>query len=356
MKLKSIIAVAAAAGFIIAGANAAHAQARRSAASTPKLEDLPCFPVDTIATQDHETFVILFSNNTWKYYRPSLERLNDLEIYTRHWDTTQVFAYKSIELADLPPIVDLKLINTLGDFHYPIKGRVFSKYGPRGRRNHNGVDIPLKTGDPIHSVFDGRVRYAKFNGGGFGNLIIVRHTNGLETWYAHLSRNNVRAGDYVKAGQIIGYGGSTGRSRGPHLHFEMRYCDQTFDPEFILDFEAGNIRYQTFALEKSFFSIRSRATDQLEEDDDFENYAFAASEEGGELTSEEIIARLESNQTKASGKASQASGDAVYHKIVQNDYLGKLARRYGVTVGQICRLNNITENTTLKLGRTLRIK
>lgn len=357
VKIKHFLTAVSAVVFVIAGISASSAQARRSSASPPKIEDLPCFPVDTIATDDHETFVILFSNNTWKYYRPALRRLNDLEVYTQHWDTTQVFAYKSIELADLPPVIDLKLITSLDDFHYPIKGCVFSKYGPRGRRNHNGVDIPLKTGDPIYSVFDGRVRYARFNSGGFGNLIIVRHANGLETWYAHLSRNNVRAGDYVKSGQIIGYGGSTGRSRGPHLHFEMRYCDQTFDPEFIVDFESGNIRYQTFALEKSFFSIRSRATDQLEEDDDFENYAFAASGEGEDPTSEEIIARLESNKGKSSSaKTAQSSGDAVYHKIVQNDYLGKLARRYGVTVGQICRLNNITENTTLKLGKTLRIK
>lgn len=356
MKSNLIITAAIAVTFIFSTGSAS-AQARRSGNTPPKLEDLPRFPIDTIATQDPETRVILYSNNTWSYYRPGLERHNDLDIYTRHWDTTQVFAYKTIELADLPGVVDLKLIGSLSDFHYPIKGKVFSKYGPRGRRNHNGVDIPLKTGEPIYSTFDGRVRYAKFNTGGFGNLIIVRHPNGLETWYAHLSRNNVAAGDYVKAGQIIGYGGTTGRSRGPHLHFEMRYCDQTFDPEFIVDFENGNIRYQTFALEKSFFNIRSRATDQLEEGDDFDNFAFAAPDGNEELTSEEIIARLESGgQAKTKASVSQGNANAVYHTIRQNDMLGKLAIKYGVSIDQICRLNNITRTTTLRLGKTLRVK
>ena len=97
------------------------------------------------------------------------------------------------------------------------------------------------------------------NTGGFGNLVIVRHPNGLETWHAHLSKLNVQVNEYVKTGQVIGFSGNTGRSRGPHLHFEMRYCDQTFDPEFIIDFPTGCLKYHTFALEKSFFNIHSRA-------------------------------------------------------------------------------------------------
>jgi len=347
--------LAAAAAFMF-GIGMASAQARRPA--IPKLDDLPRIPIDTIATQCADTQIILYSNNTWSYYRPALMRYNDAEIFTRHWDTTQIFSYRSVELTDLPMVTELKLISSLSDFHPPITGRVLSKYGVRGRRSHNGVDIPLRVGDPVHAAFDGRVRYARFNTGGFGNMVIIRHHNGLETWYAHLTRNNVTAGDYVKAGQVIGFGGSTGRSRGAHLHFEMRYFDQSFDPEFIVDFESGNIRYQTFALERSFFNIRSRATDQLEEDDDFMDYAFAALENGEELTSEEIIARIESGAPRPQSRAASNAntGGEVYHTVVQNDMLSKLAVRYNVTVAQICRLNNITPETTLRLGRRLRIR
>lgn len=107
-------------------------------------------------------------------------------------------------------MVDLNLVKDLSGFKAPVVGSVLSKYGPRGRRNHNGVDIPLKIGEPIYAAFDGKIRYAKYNTGGFGNLVIVRHENGLETWHAHLSKLNVKVNDYVKCGQVIGFCGSTG--------------------------------------------------------------------------------------------------------------------------------------------------
>lgn len=339
-------------------ASAAPKKRKPAVAVAPKLEDLPKRAMDTLKTDDPETKVIIYSNNTWSFYRPSLARLDNLPIYNKHWDTTQVFAYRSIELVDLPPIVELKLISSLNDYCTPLRGKVFSKYGRRGRRNHNGVDIPLRTGEPIYAAFDGRIRYSKYNTGGFGNLVIVRHTNGLETWNAHLSKLNVAPNEYVKAGQVIGFGGSTGRSRGPHLHFEVRYCDQTFDPEFLFDFESGQLRYQTFALEKSFFNINSRASEQLDEDDDFETMALLGSQTD-DTSSEDILERIAKAQEppKAAPKTAVISqSGAVYHTIRQGDILGKLSLRYGVSIDQICRLNNISRATTLKLGRKLRVK
>jgi LysM repeat protein len=315
--------------------------------------------MDTIA-KDSVTKIIIYTNNTWSYYRPSLKVMDVLPVYRDHWDTSQVFAYRSVELKDLPAVIELPLITSFKEYHYPIRGRVFSKYGPRGRRNHNGVDIPLKTGEPIYAVFDGRVRYAKYNTGGFGNLVIVRHTNGLETWNAHLTKLNVKPNDYVKAGQVIGFGGSTGRSRGPHLHFETRYADQTFDPERLIDFETGSLRYQTFALERSYFNIHSRASDQLEEDDDAGTDAMAAllAESGeGESASEDILEKIAKAQQKPATVSSQSTSGAVYHTVRQGDMLGSISRKYGVSIDQICRLNpGLTRTTILKLGRRLRVK
>lgn len=329
-----------------------YAQSRKPSTTyvSPKLEDLPRRPIDTIKTADPETKVIIYSNNTWEFYRPDMSRLSVFKTYRVNWDTTSVFSYRNVELHDLPDVVNLKLVDSLSEFSPPIVGNIFSKYGPRGRRNHNGVDIPLKVGEPILASFDGKVRYSKYNTGGFGNLVIVRHPNGLETWHAHLSKVNVKSGDYVKRGQVIGYGGSTGRSRGPHLHFEVRYQDQTFDPEFIFDFQRGELRNKEFALERRFFNIRSRASEILEEDDDLLP---------GSGT--DLLADTEHNSVaKAIAPPKPASTapktGTIYHTIKSGDMLGRLAIKYGVTVDQICRLNNIQRTTTLALGRKLRIK
>ena len=362
MKLRHILLVITLVCFTVS----LTAQTRRRSTTAPgttapKLEDLPKRPLDTIPTSDPETKIILFSNNTWSYYRPSLERLDALPVYTQHWDTTGVFAYRDIAYNDLPPVVELKLVDDLTQFKSPVTGKVLSKYGPRRRRNHNGVDIPLRPGEPVYATFDGRVRYAKYNTGGYGNLVIVRHRNGLETWNAHLSKLNVKPNDYVKAGQVIGFSGNTGRSRGPHLHYEMRYQDQTFDPEFIVDFETGQLKYQTFALEKSFFNIHSRASEILEEEDEYD-LPLLTSNDSGDSTSQDILDQIAEAQQKEKKAAVQqkpagiSSSGAIYHTIKSGDMLGKLAIRYGVTIDQICRLNGITRNTVLRLGKKLRIK
>ncbi len=215
--------------------------------SVPKLEDLPRRAIDTLDTDDSNIKIVIFTNNTWCYYYPDLNERMDREVYREHWVNDRVFAYTDIQAQRAPPVIDLQLIDRYGDFHAPAIGKVFSKYGTRGRRRHQGVDIPLSVGEPIYAAFNGKVRYARYNTGGYGNLVIIRHENGLETWYAHLTRCNVAQDDYVTAGTVIGFCGNTGRSRGAHLHFEMRYCDQAFDPEHLIDFSTGDLRYQTFA-------------------------------------------------------------------------------------------------------------
>lgn len=335
---------------------------RRKTYTPPKIEELPRLPVDTIDTSDPETKVILYTNNTWSYYRPQMSLYDELPVYAQHWDTSQIFSYKSIELTDLPDMLDLCLINHSADFHYPVKGAVISKYGIRKRRNHNGVDIPLRTGEPIYATFEGKIRYSKYNTGGYGNLVIVRHKNGLETWYAHLSRTNVQENEYVKAGQVIGYGGSTGRSTGPHLHYEIRYCDQSFDPEFLVDFSDGGLKTELFALEKKFFNIHSRASELLIEDEEV-NFDFPETDanlmllaEMGDTAASKQLLALAVAREEAAEKARKEAEQAVYHTIVSGDMLGSISRKYGVSIDQICRLNNMNRNTTLRLGRKLRIK
>jgi len=212
-------------------------------------------PLDTLQTINEAVKIVIYNDNSWKYVRDR-EFVKDSSIYTKYWDTSTLFPYKEYPLSEMPASLAIDLVDSLKCYHYPYKGSIRSKYGIRYRRRHQGVDIPVKTGDPIYATFDGRVRISEYNRGGYGNLIIVRHDNGLETYYGHLSERLVQSGEWVEAGQIIGLGGSTGRSTGPHLHFETRYYGQAFDPERLIDFESGILRRQTFLLKKSFFDIR----------------------------------------------------------------------------------------------------
>ena len=164
-------------------------------------------PLDTLQTINEAVKIVIYNDNSWKYVRDR-EFVKDSSIYTKYWDTSTLFPYKEYPLSEMPASLAIDLVDSLKCYHYPYKGSIRSKYGIRYRRRHQGVDIPVKTGDPIYATFDGRVRISEYNRGGYGNLIIVRHDNGLETYYGHLSERLVQSGEWVEAGQIIGLGGS----------------------------------------------------------------------------------------------------------------------------------------------------
>jgi hypothetical protein len=163
---------------------------------------------------------------------------------------------RNLPLDSLPDEINLRLLKDSATFCFPIKNIITSPYGWRERwqRPHRGVDILLRTGDPVRACFDGVVRIARPMGG-YGNLVVLRHENGLETVYGHLSKIMVKPRQKVNAGDIIGLGGSTGRSTGPHLHFEVRFQYEPFDPEWILDFSNYTLRTRRLHLDKTYFGI-----------------------------------------------------------------------------------------------------
>ena len=164
----------------------------------------------------------------------------------------------------LPDEINIVLAKDSTDFCFPVKDMKTSPYGWRWQRGHHGVDIRLRTGEPIHAAFGGTVRIAS-RMGGYGNCIVLRHPNGLETLYGHLSKINVKLGQQVTAGEVIGLGGNTGNSTGPHLHFECRFLYQPFDPEWILDFSNYSLRTRLLHLDKSYFGItKPRKGEELE--------------------------------------------------------------------------------------------
>jgi murein DD-endopeptidase MepM/ murein hydrolase activator NlpD len=288
----------------------------------------PSDVIDTLDTANEHIKVILRADNTWSYYKtPGFQQVTG--VFDEHWDETKTNPY-GIEQANLPSQWSLWLVDSLDQYHCPFQGSVYyrGKFGVRRGRRHQGVDLPLKTGDPIYAAFTGKVRMSKYLGA-FGNLVVIRHENGLETFYAHLSKRSVEVGDWVNAGDVIGLGGSTGRSTGPHLHFETRYNGFAFDPQWLIDFEKGLLRHRLFVLKKKYFNIYSNY------EQDFED----------EMKNEE------------DDKKEDAEREAMrWYTIKSGDTLGRIAINNGTTVNAICRLNGIKPTTTLKIGRKIRVR
>lgn len=288
----------------------------------------PTDPVDTLDTVNECVKVVLYADNTWKYYKtPGFEKLSG--VFDDHWNTSDSNPYK-VTFEQLPQSWSLWLVDSLDQYHCPFQGDIHyrGKFGIRRGRRHQGVDLPLKTGEPVYAAFTGKVRMSKYFGG-FGNLIVIRHENGLETFYGHLSQRNVSEGDWVNAGEVIGLGGSTGRSTGPHLHFEARYQGFAFDPQWLIDFKTGDLRHRLFVLKKKYFSPYSNY------EQDFDDEAFNEEEDRKE------------DAERAAMK---------WHVVRSGDTLGRIAINNGTTVSALCRLNGITPNTVLKIGRKLRVR
>ncbi|MFT4521190.1 MAG: murein DD-endopeptidase MepM/ murein hydrolase activator NlpD [Bacteroidia bacterium] len=255
----------------------------------------------------------LFKEINWWDFDTALIPCHDSYCYS--WDSLNVDGPR---LSNLDSILGVTIALTEHDCGYvhPCSGKINSDFGWRSYRMHNGIDIDLETGDPICAAFDGVVRIAKYNYGGYGNYVMIRHYNGLETLYGHLSDRFVFPNQTVRAGDIIGLGGSTGRSSGPHLHFEVRYKGIPIDPNKIIEFDSNALRMDSVYLSLSDFSPP--------------------------------------HPSKMASPRSTSS--KVYHKVRSGDTLWAISRRHGTTVSRICRLNGINENKALRVGQTLRIR
>lgn len=315
-----------------AAARARHAYEREPVVSCP----VGNVAGDTLLTSNPDIRIVLMPDYSWRYIKDPAAVQQD-PVFTRNWDTRSTDPYRT-PLDSLPYSWNVWVVDSLGSYHCPNHVEVYSPYGVRHGRRHQGVDLPLKTGDPVYAAFDGKVRVSAYTGG-YGNLIILRHANGLETFYGHLSKSNVKPGDWVHAGQVIGQGGSTGRSSGPHLHFETRWQGYSFDPQRLIDFKTGNLRHRLFLLRRRYFNDNSKF---LQSDDDEEAIA---------LSDAEDYRKAEEERKKAEAAMEQ------WHKIKKGDTLSGIAKKYHTTVNAICRLNKgLTTKTTLQLGRSIRVR
>ena len=292
-------------------------------------------PVDTLDVGDSRFQIVLRDDNTWTVIK-NISALAEDDIFKKYWKTNVTNPY-NIPIESVEYRTTIFLVDSVSRFVCPRQGKVFSKFGVRHGRRHQGADVPYPHGTPVYCAFDGRVRLAESHRG-YGNLIIIRHENGLETFYGHLSRIDVKVGQWVHAGDLIGLGGSTGRSSGPHLHFETRYKGFAFDPEWIIDFEHGCLRKNAFVLRRSFLSAESRYIPTTIDEEE-EQY----------LTEEQIKAEEE--------RIAKERAAMKYHTIRSGDTLSGIASKYGTSVSKICSLNpGLKATTVLSVGRKIRVK
>lgn len=223
----------------------------------------------------------------------------------REFDTDVIFDRSGPSIADT---ATLRLGRAACDSHFPICGKVTSPFGPRHRRMHYGVDIELDRGDTVVAAFEGMVRISRYHSQ-FGHVVVIRHANGLETLYGHLSHRSVNTGDVVEAGQVIGLGGSTGRSTGDHLHFETRYLGHPIDPRMLFDIEEGVLRAEELHVHPGLFRTSS-------------------------ATTKNPAQRV--------------------HVVRRGDTLSSIARRRGTSVQALCRTNRLRTTSTLRVGQRIR--
>ena len=225
-----------------------------------------------------------------------------------NWNNQYVHAYGNAIIPDTYTI-------DLTGFHMPTPStKITSPFGPRWRRMHNGLDLKVNIGDTIVAAFDGKVRIVKYERRGYGKYVVIRHDNGLETVYGHLSKQLVEENQLVKAGEVIGLGGNTGRSTGSHLHFETRFLGIAINPIYMFDFPKQDIVADTYTFRRTQGSSK----------------------------------RAGSHDTQV------ADGTIRYHKVKSGDTLSRIAKLRGVSVSTLCKLNRIKPTTTLRIGQVLR--
>ena len=255
-----------------------------------------------------------------------IDLIEDLEpepdIYTEGWNSKRVNPFKE---SDVP---DTKVIDVTG-YCMPVPGKVTSNYGYRAKfgRMHKGIDLAIRSNDTIYAAFDGKVRLTNYEARGYGNYVILRHPNGLETVYGHLNKALVKPDQVVRAGQPIALGGSTGRSTGPHLHFETRYMGYAINPSAIFDFANHTTDTDTYQFSKKTYT-KAR------------NYAPSKN-----------LAKSENGNPYKTGDS-----DIATYTVRKGDTLTSIARSYGMSATRLRKLNKMGSSDRIRAGQVLKLK
>ena len=246
-------------------------------------------------------------------------------------DWNNIYAHRATALPDTFKI-------NLRGFCMPTDNRVVtSNFGARWGRRHKGIDVKVYIGDTIRAAFSGKVRMVKYEAGGYGKYVVIRHGNGLETIYGHMSKHLVAEDEIVEAGQPIGLGGNTGRSTGSHLHFETRLCGVALNPALMFDFKNQDVVGDYYMFYRDTYQKESIVANRLR----------------GVGGKGKIEADEDTELAIAAPAASYAK-DVKFHKVKRGETLASIARKRGTTIDEICRLNRIGRNIRLMPGQILK--
>ena len=246
------------------------------------------------------------------------------------------YAHRATELPDSFRI-DLR------GFAMPTSSRVItSQFGRRWGRMHKGLDIKVYIGDTIRAAFSGKVRIVRYEGRGYGKYVVIRHYNGLETIYGHMSKQLVTEEQEVRAGDPIGLGGNTGRSTGSHLHFETRLCGIALNPALMFDFKNQDVVNDYYVFRKSTYNRESAEATRLRG-------------VGGKAVNGDLDIPQQSYASAEPAKSKGARTHSTrFHKVAKGETLSSIARKRGMTVSAICKLNHIKATTRIRAGQILR--
>ena len=272
------------------------------------------------------------------------------EIYST-WDHTSALIAPGV----MPPNfkVDLR------GFAMPTPSRkITSKFGPRWGRQHKGLDIKVYIGDTIYAAFDGKVRIVKYNAGGWGYYVVLRHPNGLETLYGHLSKQLVKEDEIVRAGQPIGLGGNSGASTGSHLHFETRLLGTAINPALMFDFEAQDVTGDYYVVNSGKIQNAKNTV-----------VATAPKEEETAPVSQNIVIQLPAATPKAPAIAPAATETQapatpkqpesktpkeLTYVVKKGDTPYSIAKNHGISLDQLYKLNGLKPGANIKAGQVLK--
>ena len=242
------------------------------------------------------------------------------------------YAHRATELPD-------SFLINLKHFCMPTTSKVItSNFGRRWGRMHKGIDVKVYIGDTIRSAFSGKVRIVKYEANGYGNYVVIRHYNGLETIYGHMSKHLVKENQIVKAGDPIGLGGNTGRSTGSHLHFETRLCGVALNPALMFDFRNQDVTGDTYMFHR----------------DTYENESVLANKARGKSAGDDEAVAEETSSSKSRKQSSASSSDIRYHKVKRGETLSSIAKKRGTTIDKLCKLNHISKRMRIRPGQILR--
>lgn len=277
-------------------------------------------------------------NRHWAFLPKSIKDsvsdflINEHPTFKKYWQTDEVWGNETHNVLPLDTVLQLTIDKEKS--HFSWYGNIAWGFVWRWGRMHKGLDSDLKMGDTVRASFNGIVRYSSFNEGGYGNAVVIRHFSGIETLYGHFSSLIAESGQFVMAGEPIGLGGSTGRSTGPHLHFETRLFSSPFDPEKIFDKNSNMVlKDSVIRLSKSDFYFS-------------ENTNYKHISKDVDETPRKGKNKLKKNKQR--GKK--------IHIVKSGESLSSIARKYNTSVAKLKKINKLKNINKLDANQKLIIR